>query len=156
MGAQVTATAARSQVVLAAARPRCSGAALVPQPCSYAQGGFSEGKSLLFHPKSALKPLQGQVLAQQNVLVAQWGNSQHGVGKGKADGGGAAWGGEPGSCGPSEQGSLTWRESFHQNPGRSLLSPSKLPPSCASLCHPLFSAAAPAMAEPSATTKCAH
>lgn len=103
---------------------------------SCAQGGFSERKSLLFHPKSASRPLQGQVLAQQNVLVGQRGNSQHGVGKGKTDGCGAAWHGEPGSCDPSEQGSLTGKESSHQNPGRSLLSPSKFPPSCASLCHP--------------------
>lgn len=56
---------------------------MVPPPCSYAQGGFSEGKSLLFHPKSASKPLQGQVLAQQNVLVAQWGTASMEWGRGR-------------------------------------------------------------------------
>lgn len=91
-----------------------------------ASGGFSERKSLLFHPKSASGPLQGQGLAQQNASRRdEGGNSHDGVGEEKADGSGASVfpHGEPGSCGPSEWGSLSWRESSHPKPGRALFSP---------------------------------
>lgn len=55
----------------------------------------------------------------------RWGNSRDGVGEEKADGGGVSIfpQGEPGSCGPSEQGSLPWRESSHPKAGRALFSP---------------------------------
>lgn len=111
-------------VVLHRGRSPGSSNAVTLRGC--ASGGFSERKSLLFHPKSASGPLQGQGLAQQNASRRdKGGNSHDGVGEEKADGSGASVfpRGEPGSCGPSEWGSLSWRESSHPKPGRALFSP---------------------------------
>lgn len=153
---------ARSRVVAALHRGRAPGsgnattlgAALAPPPWGCAWGGFSERKSLLFCSKSALGPLQGQGLVQQNM--PQWdkggANSHDGVGEEKADGSGASVFAcrEPGSCSPSEWGSLPWRESSHPKPARALFSPRvaailclPLPPPLLSCCPPT---AAPAMA----------